>query len=225
MTQNYTEGYEYLSSQFPEVSGCDFYREMFPNNERSDEQHMDYSHPNAIYLYREQTSDGFKRMRRRIMFSDQWENDYMEFIEQNPLTLCSGLSYRGRSNKLEHAQRMNAMIFDLDGVGLKELRNLFLRFGGDPTRIRRLPMPTYIVLSGTGLHVCYFFREPIDLYPNIKIQLKSLKYDLTFRMWEYGATSQKKRFSISQSTRASAWSAASMKSMAIRLWRSGPASR
>lgn len=125
MTQNYTEGYEYLSSQFPEVSGCDFYREMFPNNERSDEQHMDYSHPNAIYLYREQTSDGFKRMRRRIMFSDQWENDYMEFIEQNPLTLCSGLSYRGRSNKLEHAQRMNAMIFDLDGVGLKELRNLF----------------------------------------------------------------------------------------------------
>lgn len=65
MTQNYTEGYEYLSSQFPEVSGCDFYREMFPNNERSDEQHMDYSHPNAIYLYREQTSDGFKRMRRR----------------------------------------------------------------------------------------------------------------------------------------------------------------
>ena len=41
MTQNYTEGYEYLSSQFPEVSGCDFYREMFPNNERSDEQHMD----------------------------------------------------------------------------------------------------------------------------------------------------------------------------------------
>lgn len=93
MTQNYTEGYEYLSSQFPEVSGYDFYREMFPNNERSDERHMDYSHPNAIYLYREQTSDGFKRMRRRIMFSDQWENDYMEFIEQNPLTLCSGLAY------------------------------------------------------------------------------------------------------------------------------------
>ena len=99
---------------------------------------------------------------------------------------------------------MNAMIFDLDGVGLKELRNLFLRFGGDPTRLRRLPMPTYLVLSGTGLHVCYFFREPIDLYPNIKIQLKSLKYDLTFRMWEYKATSQNKEIqyqSINQSFR------------------------
>ena len=218
MTQNYTEGYEYLSSQFPEVSGYDFYREMFPNNERSDERHMDYSHPNAIYLYREQTSDGFKRMRRRIMFSDQWENDYMEFIEQNPLTLCSGLSYRGKSNKLEHAQRMNALIFDLDGVGLKELRNLFLRFGGDPTRLRRLPMPTYLVLSGTGLHVCYFFREPIDLYPNIKIQLKSLKYDLTFRMWEYKATSQNKeiQYQLLPGSRAETPMTSGMMSPALR---------
>ena len=44
----------------------------------------------------------------------------------------------------------------------------------------------------------------IDLYPNIKIQLKSLKYDLTFRMWEYKATSQNKEIqyqSINQSFR------------------------
>ena len=82
------------------------------------------------------------------------------------------------------------LIFDLDGVGLAELRNLFLRFGGDPEKVRRLPMPTFLVLSGTGLHVYYVFREPVDLYPNIKVQLKSLKYDLTFRMWEYKATSK-----------------------------------
>lgn len=67
----------------------------------------------------------------------------MEFIEQNPLTLCSGLSYRGKSNKLEHAQRMNALIFDLDGVGLKELRNLFyvlaaIRRGFAACRCRRI---------------------------------------------------------------------------------------
>ena len=36
------------------------------------------------------------------------------------------------------------------------------------------------------------FKEPIDLYPNIKVQLKSLKYDLTFRIWEYKGTSQLK---------------------------------
>ena len=117
-------------------------------------------------------------------------NHYMNFVEGNALTLCSGLVYRRKENRLENAQRMYALIFDLDGVGFSELRNLFLRFGGDPERVRRLPMPTFLVLSGTGLHIYYVFDNPIDLYPNIKIQLKSLKYDLTFRMWEYGGTSQ-----------------------------------
>ena len=187
--QDYMDCYEYLSARFEEVGGSEFYAELFPDIENTGELHTDFSHPNAVYLYRDEER---KRERRRIMLKDAWEQDYMEYVEENPLTLCSGLVYRGRSNKLEHAQRMNALIFALDGVGLGELRNLFLRFGGEPERLRRLPMPTFLVLSGTGLHVYYVFREPVDLYPNIKVQLKSLKYDLTFRMWEYKGTSKLK---------------------------------
>ena len=187
MPKDYSACYEYLSAQFPEVGGCEFYRELFPDNENAGEIYTDFSHPNAIYLYKDEQAG---KERRRIMLNDTWEQDYMDYVEQNPLTLCSGLVYRKRANKLQNAQRMNALIFDLDGVGLAELRNLFLRFGGDPEKVRRLPMPTFLVLSGTGLHVYYVFREPVDLYPNIKVQLKSLKYDLTFRMWEYKATSK-----------------------------------
>lgn len=187
MSKDYSDCYEYLSAQFPEVGGFEFYRELFPDNENVGELHTDFSHPNAVYLYCDEQAG---KERRRIMFNDTWEQDYMDYVEENPLTLCSGLVYRGRSNKLQHAHRMNALIFDLDGVGLSELRNLFLRFGGEPERLRRLPMPTFLILSGTGLHVYYVFREPVDLYPNIKVQLKSLKYDLTFRMWEYKATSK-----------------------------------
>ncbi len=53
-------------------------------------------------------------------------------------TLCSGLAYRGRTNKIAHAQQMNAMIFDLDGVGLDEMETLFLRFGKSSKGISRL---------------------------------------------------------------------------------------
>ena len=187
--QDYMDCYVYLRARFEEVGGCEFYSELFPDNEISGKLYGDFSCPNAVYLYCDEER---KRERRRIMLKDTWEQDYIDYVEENPLTLCSGLVYRGRSNKLEHAQRMNALIFDLDGVGLSELRNLFLRFGGDPERLRRLPMPTFLVLSGTGLHVYYVFQEPVDLYPNIKVQLKSLKYDLTFRMWEYKGTSKQK---------------------------------
>ena len=127
MPKDYSDCYEYLSAQFLEVGGCEFYRELFPDNENAGEIHTDFSHPNAIYLYRDEQAG---KERRRIMLNDTWEQDYMDYVEQNPLTLCSGLVYRKRANKLQNAQRMNALIFDLDGVGLAELRNLFLRFGG-----------------------------------------------------------------------------------------------
>ena len=125
------------------------------------------------------------------MLSDTWKEDYINYVEQNPSTLCSGIAYRGRANNLENAQRMYALAIDLDGVGLYELKNLLLRFGQPAENIRTLPVPTFLVMSGTGLHVYYVFEEPIDLFPNIKLQMKSLKYDLTFRMWDYKSTSKK----------------------------------
>ena len=190
---NYREVEQLLSFHYGEVKGEEFYRYIFPNNQDEGEMPGDYSKPNAIYLYKDPKDEGTDRqLRRRIMLNDTWENDYKEFIENNPMTLCSGLSYRGRTNRLAHAQHMNALVFDLDCVGKDELLTLFLRMGQEPG-LRRLPQPTFLVMSGTGLHIYYVFDEPIELYPNIKLQLKNLKYDLTFKIWEYKATSQEKQ--------------------------------
>lgn len=180
---------QFLSSQYEQVNGCDFYRDIFPNNENEGELNTDFSKPNAIYLYQDEN----KKMKRRVMLNDTWEEDYMNYIECNSMTLCGGLSYRGRTNKLENAQRMHALIFDLDGVGEKELDNIMYLTTMPPSQIRSIPMPTYIVASGTGLHLYYVFKEPIDLYPNVKVQLKSLKYDLTFRFWNPTVTSKEKQ--------------------------------
>lgn len=187
--QTYCELEAALSALYEQVDGQSFYEFIFPDNEKQGEQHSDFSKPNAIYLYRDEKDKGTERtLRRRIMLSDTWEDDFYSYVKGNEMTLCSGLSYRGRSNKLQHAQQMNALVFDLDGVGDSEIRNLFLRFGKPPA-YRTLPMPTFLVCSGTGLHIYYVFDKPIDLYPNIKLQLKALKYDLTFRIWEYKGTS------------------------------------
>ena len=47
MPKDYSDCYEYLSAQFSEVGGCEFYRELFPDNENAGEIHTDFSHPNA----------------------------------------------------------------------------------------------------------------------------------------------------------------------------------
>ncbi len=186
----YQEVISLLSSRYEEVSGYDFYRDIFPKTERSDEQHTDFSSPNPIYLCFD-SEKGYKV--RHVMYCDTWEDDYMEFIEQQPNCVCGGLVYRQKRNLIENAQRMNALIFDLDGVGEHELRNLLHRFTLDPGTLRSLPVPTYLVASGTGVHLYYVFYEPIDLFPNIKLQMKSLKHDLTFKIWEYKATSKEKQ--------------------------------
>lgn len=205
MHSDYSDVFQILNSKYEEVSGYDFYKYLFPNNENEGEFNTDFSKPNAIYLYQDEKDQGEKRrLRRRIMLNDTWKNDYKSYIEGNPLTLCSGLSYRKRANKITNAQQMRALIIDLDGVGAGELENLFLRFGKNPATIRSLPIPTFLVMSGSGLHVYYVFKEPVDLYPNIKIQMKSLKYDLTFKIWEYKATSKEKQIqyqSINQAFR------------------------
>lgn len=192
---SYYELTQALSDLYEEVDGHSFYEYLFPDNECQGEMRDDYAHPNAIYLYQTNSSEKSyknRKMRRRIMLSDTWMDDYYEYVEGNQLALCSGLAYRNRYNRLQNAHRMYALIFDLDGVGEREFRNLCIRFGASAGYASSMPMPTFLVASGMGLHVYYVFENPIDLYPNIKLQLKALKHNLTYRMWDYKYTSRVK---------------------------------
>ena len=186
---NYAEMTEFLSAQFEQINGFDYYLDIFPNNEKQGDMHTDFSHPNAIFVYKD---DSLGKKRTKVMFNDTWEDDYLELIECQESAICGGLSYRGKRNLLEKAQRLHAFMFDLDEVGADEIRTLFLRFGNAPDTVRALPYPTYVVCSGTGLHVVYVLDVPIDLYPNIKLQAKAFKYALTEKMWEYKGTTRLK---------------------------------
>lgn len=216
---NYIEVTEILAAKFEEVfSGYEFYKFIFPNNENSGDMRTNYTRPNAIYLYK---NDGYvepknmnqlslfadeeaderlpiekRRFFRRIMLNDTWKDDYVAYVEGCELTLCSGLAYRSKANTLEHAQCMNAMIFDLDNVGRTELMVLFQKMAAKKENPFRIPIPTFIVASGTGLHLYYVFEEPIDLFPNIKLQLKKMKKELTEKIWVYKATSKNKSVQV-----------------------------
>ncbi len=50
-------------------------------------------------------------------------------------------------------------------------------------------MPTYIVSSGTGLHLYYVFENPIMLFPNVVKQLQKYKRELTRIVWQGYITS------------------------------------
>lgn len=115
----------------------------------------------------------------RIMFEDEFEKLLSEFQEYD-WAILSGLTYWGKKNLSANQSKMYAMIFDLDGVTPETLGNFM-----DGAANEIYPLPNYIALSGNNAHLYYLFEDPISLYPNIKSQLKELKFALTNTIWNH----------------------------------------
>lgn len=171
-----------------EVTPMELYSDIFKLGEgyiqRSDEPPGQFK-ANPIGYYR---NKGANTGHFRIFFEDTFEETLRELQGATGFCILNGLTYFGRKNVQEHASKMFAMIFDLDGVTDCTL-NAFL---SGAIRGKAYPVPNYIALSGHGCHLYYVFEQPISLYPYTKIQLKELKYALTTKMWNMYTSTETK---------------------------------
>lgn len=172
-----------------EVSAMEVYSDMFKLGEgyiQFDGEPCGSFKANPIGYYRDKGMGHY-----RIFFEDTFEEILKEMQGADDFAILNGLSYFGRKNLQDHASKMYAMIFDLDGV-TDETLNTFLN---GSIVVDAYPLPNYIILSGHGIHLYYLFEEPLSLYPYMKIQLKELKYALTDKIWnKYTSTEEKKQF-------------------------------
>lgn len=98
--------------------------------------------------------------------------------------LMSPISYAGKNRTNKNMRNMYALVVEIDhlkpnGEGLD---NLFYSFERD-----RRPnlMPTYMVCSGSGLHLYYKFKEPYPMFSCNQIKLTRIKKTMTFNLWNY----------------------------------------
>lgn len=126
-------------------------------------------------------NEGEKNGHFRIMFEDKFEEIYRNELVNADFCVMNGITYFGAKYTSDRASKMYAMIFDIDGVTDDTLNNFF--YAAFNKEFDYYPLPNYIALSGHGIHLYYVFDEPISLFPNLKLQLKELKYSLTERMW------------------------------------------
>lgn len=171
-----------------EVTPMECYTDIFKLGQgyiqRSDEAPGQFkANPVAYYRNKNRKSGHF-----RIMFEDTFEETLKELQKASDFAILNGVTYFGRKNVQEHASKMFAMIFDLDGVTDKTL-DAFL--SGAMT-VDAYPAPNYLALSGHGVHLYYLFDEPVALFPYTKLQMKDLKYALTYKIWNpYTSTEEK----------------------------------
>lgn len=161
-----------------EVSAMDVYSAMFKFGDgliqQSGEAPGQFKANPLIYWKNDEEEHGHYR----VLFEDTFEESIKKAQEAD-FTLINGITYFGKKNIQQYASKMCAMVFDLDSVDEDTVTALMS--GALVADV--YPCPNYVILSGSGLHLYYLFDEPISLFPNIKHQLKELKYALTDRIW------------------------------------------
>lgn len=173
---------DYLEQYFDEVNYKEFYRDIFPEGTLQNKGEYDKGKYNGILV--EVTDDKLKNGKTKVLrhtLTDDLEK-LDEVTSRDNFCLMSPISYAGKTRDSSMARELYALAFDVDGLIEKDnagIRNMLHQMN----KINLLPVPTYIVSSGTGLHVYYVFDQPIPLFENVLEQLERYKRRLTWFLW------------------------------------------
>lgn len=177
-----------LESSFKEVYASDFYRDIFPIGSFEEKGVYKKGKYNGIAV---SIVFGASKAKRYTVTDDLEIIDTL--VETDDFCIMSPISYAGKSRKSEFARFLYAMAIDLDGVDTLDEWNFLM------TQIDKghemlsfvwgLPRPTYIVGSGTGLHLYFVFERPIPLFRSTVKELERLRRRITWQAWTQGASS------------------------------------
>lgn len=179
---------EALFAYTDEIYYMDFYRDIFPVGSFEEKGEYEEGKYNGIAVSIAQGTNKTKR----YTITDELDA-IVEMAQTDDFCLMSPISYAGKSRKSINARFMYALTIDLDGVESLKQWQFFLHQIEDGDKMLSfvwgLPKPTYLVSSGTGIHIYYVFEKPIPLFKNIVEQLEILKKRLTWQAWTQGASS------------------------------------
>ena len=170
----------YLEQFFDEVTPLGFYRSIFPvgSLEKKGQQRTGEYNALAVELLPPLESKERRSNAKKYIITDDLEM-LSKLLKSENFVIISPISYIGKSRQSQNARFIYAMAIDLDGVTqLHNLQDLLYQIEEE-----YLPRPTYLVWSGTGLHLYYQFEVPLPCFKNITNQLAELKKALTLRIW------------------------------------------
>lgn len=176
---------KWMEQYFDEVEPKEFYREIFPVGSFQEKGVQVSGTYNGILLSvtNKRREDGTPVVKRFTVTDD------LDVIDQVAKTddfcLMSPISYVGKARTADNARFLYAFAVDLDRlkmkddepIGLQALWNNHIESAG------RIPRPTFIVSSGTGLHLYYVLTDPVAMFKDTSRRLRELKRDLTSLIW------------------------------------------
>ncbi len=184
----------WLAGSFPEVDPLNFYRDLFPAGELERRgEYIDGMYCGiAIQVVR-------KDKAKRYSVTDDLDV-IRDLIKTNDFCIMSPVSYAGKTQSQNMARYLYAVTIDLDGIvieddcaeGLDQLWYQMTQIRETVAAAHCLPVPTYIVASGRGVHLYYMLKKPIPLFRNVIKQLQALRSALISQIWNSYVTTLSK---------------------------------
>lgn len=145
---------------------------------------------NPIIFYVDGVGES-RRNKHRLVLKDNDEDFW--WLHGRDFALMAPITYVGNTNSKQNSRYLYALAFDIDGVEVQQVKNLFYQtkeLGQDDEYgpAAHIPMPNLITNSGHGLHLYYLLARPVPLYKENWPLLNRLKFGLTNILWNYGTS-------------------------------------
>lgn len=179
---------DWLSDRYARISAKDFYRYIFPEGELQTKGEYTRGKYNALIVAvtNMKKADGHSKIKRYTMTDDLDAVD--RATNSNDFCLCSPITYAGKNRTSENARFLYGIAVDVDKVIVRKRDNYPLGLANLMNRhvelMKRIPKPTFIVSSGSGLHLYYILEQPIPLFPDMVEELQAYKRELTRIIWD-----------------------------------------
>lgn len=183
-----------LTRYYEEIQPYAFYREIFGDGELDEAGAYTSGKYNAIAVEITDQKRLMKNGKEKTVVHRYTVTDDLDVVDQltysNHFCIMAPISYAGKSRVSENARVMYALCVEIDNLVVRGkeqtgLENLIHRFS---ERAHYVPKPTYIVASGSGLHLYYKFEQPLVLFPNTVQSLARYKEELTRMLWTKSVT-------------------------------------
>lgn len=168
---------------FKSVSAIDFYDDIFGDYLEKHRLPEDYRSGEYGGIAVERIPiNGSKKYRGKRVTVTEGNMELYDLIDGSEnFCMIAPVSYIGKQRTNKNARYLYALVIEIDDIepkhGINELFYSWRR------KFLTMPQPTYVVCSGSGLHLYFVFERPIPLFQNMFEQLTEVKKYFTTMFW------------------------------------------
>ena len=181
---------DYLWEKFEPVFPMAFYREIFGDGELDADGKYTPGKYTAIAVEIARKGAGSSPKVYRHTVTDELDK-IAELLHSPHFVVIAPISYAGKSRNSTNARFMYALCVELDNLLVRNGKQVGLEalISQWSDSVAWIPRPTYIVASGTGVHLYWRFARPVPLFANVAKSLATYKRELTKMIWNQHTTS------------------------------------